>query len=161
MNRLVYLAGPVDLVTDDEASTWRGLVTEKLRAANVVAYWPNLAANGPYDVPVHLATSKALRVVHRAALDVCPVVLARFLPAMGLGTVREVEYARAAGKTVIVHGDPDALLRSHEAHDLSWSEDLDDCVQVAISTIDMPPAPVWEGNRFVQFGHGYQNEELQ
>lgn len=119
---LVYLAGPIDAVSKEEADDWRCDAAKRLASHGLVSFMPQRA----FVLPVSPGTkaASAVRAANRAVIDRCAAMLAHVPEAtLCLGTIREVEYARAQEKAVIVFGAP-ALRSSLEAHDVVLSPDL-------------------------------------
>ena len=109
---LAYLAGPIDGYDGD--TSWRDTVQNALAARGWAVFDPSAAFTVGVD---HLETggnSQAIRAVNRAAIDACKLVFA-YLLAPSVGTCREIEYAAAHGKRVIVvHNAPKVELHDVE-----------------------------------------------
>jgi len=115
----IYLAGPIRGVSERGACEWREVVTKALAGANdnYVAVSPLRCeppdAEGMY--PVDYSWELAHSITAKNQLDVgrCDAVLA-YLPrgAVSVGTILEIGWASAKGKTVIIVSD-DPVLLSH------------------------------------------------
>lgn len=95
--RMVYLGGPVDFVSHTDAVSWRESLTEALMEHKWATYSPVGAIGNGYYGPG--------RVIEMclSAINICDAMVAK-LPdnTKAFGTIREIEYAKALGKPVIV-----------------------------------------------------------
>lgn len=114
---LVYLAGPQDDVSQDQARGWR----------------EELAAGAPTGVsffsPAHAylavnrASFPAVDAMNRQAIQMSHAVIANLSgPGMGFGTIREIEFATIHNKLVQVVGPIDHAMMTW---DLTHAPDLD------------------------------------
>lgn len=95
--RMAYLAGPIDHVTHDVAMGWRDSVTDLLYSHQWATFNPaGSVGNGPF------APGRAVQMC-RAAIQICDILIAHLPPdTKAFGTIREIEYAKAIGKPVVV-----------------------------------------------------------
>lgn len=135
---LVYLAGPIDGITTGEAANWRQQTGRTLAHYGVATFDPygayHLVLPASYDI------AHAVGVINRFAIEQCQAVLVN-LSGRGrsIGTLREIEFARAHNKRVIVvlpNGTP-----SLEAHDLEVVDTLADAI-AALVGVDATTAPI-------------------
>jgi len=118
---MVYLAGPIDDIDVVDGACWRDQAEQLLTQRGVACFNPLTAYELPDLKDVHQAMAQAVSSINRAAIQHCTLVLANLKgPGRGFGTIREIEYARALGKSVIVIGS----LVSLEAHDVVQVPDL-------------------------------------
>lgn len=126
--RSVYLAGPIDKVAWSVATQWRQTATELLNAQDIMTYDPTAPYRG---TTISLKESADyIRKVNRSALANADAVLA-YLPAdtQMIGTIREIEYAKARGKFVVAYSDyPDSIEKSLESYDIPLYDHLSDAV---------------------------------
>lgn len=96
----VYLAGPMDGVSSDDAGEWR----EKLASEfpDVLFYMPNTAYRN-----ANRYNAVVMDGLNRHAINQCTGMIANLLgPGRAFGTIREVEYARLRSKRVVVVAHP-------------------------------------------------------
>ena len=107
---LVYLAGPIDGVSPDEALDWR--------EAAASAAPQGMVFFSPCSAYLDTASGPAADRANRAIIRECDVLLANLLGGgLKLGTMREIEYARSLGKPVVVISEVAGA--SLAAHDLT------------------------------------------
>lgn len=95
--RMVYLAGPMDLVDTTESHEWRVKARDWLGARGIASFNPAL----PYRRGA-VAWASVSRI-NRVAIDECDVLLANVGEGQRtIGTWREIEHARAAGTRVVL-----------------------------------------------------------
>lgn len=107
--KLVYLAGPIDLVAPGEARDWRVVAAEKLNLHGFGTFSPAHA----FTVPPHPPADLAITVlgINKAALDLCDAILAN-LAGPGYGTPIEfVDFMthRNGRPAASFNGDPKSL----------------------------------------------------
>lgn len=126
---LVYLAGPVDDVDAITANYWRSEVAKHVTSWSEghVCYDPQrpwlVAASG---LP---ANARYIDLVNREVIRVAVAVIANLAgPGRGIGTIREIEFARSIDRPVLVFV-PDDLPPTVALHDLlvvrmtgSWAD---------------------------------------
>lgn len=102
---LIYLAGPMDDVTEKEAKNWREKLAE-VAPLDVAFFSPAHAYFG-----ASVITARGVDYVSRCVINACSGLLANLAGAgRGFGTIREIEFARRFGKPVAVVGSLDSLL---------------------------------------------------
>jgi nucleoside 2-deoxyribosyltransferase len=115
---MVYLAGPIDDITRDEAQGWRKEISESA-PIGVLFYLPTNAYAGTSSV-----TAPAVDHMNRVAIAQSDGVLANLSgPGRGFGTIREIEFAKTMNKPVVVVQDPMRRLVSLLLHDLHMRDD--------------------------------------
>lgn len=120
--RLVYLAGPIDGVSEDNASRWRVKMSRSLFRHGIAAYDPYAAFLG-----CHQNAAEQMWSLNRAAIQTADALLAYLAgPGIGFGTVREIEFARSVGKRVIVVSTQLSVMSSW---DLEVVETLSDALR--------------------------------
>lgn len=80
---LVYLAGPIDLVSDGERNEWRERFARELVGRNISSFNPASAFS---YVPSNKATAEALIKINKAAMFACDfavVVMGKNMPSVG------------------------------------------------------------------------------
>jgi nucleoside 2-deoxyribosyltransferase len=133
----IYLAGPIDDVSIEEACAWRDQVAS-LAPAGCLLFNPVAAWQG-----VSPLTAAAVAFGDRCAIVNCDGVLANLAgPGRAFGTIREIEFARNHGKPVAVAAGEKALT-SCFAHDVYQEETLEEALMALIQAIrekqDTPP----------------------
>lgn len=117
---LIYLAGPQDDVTTEQARGWR----EELAAGaptGVAFFSPAHAYMG-----VNQASFPAVDSMNRHAIQASHAVIANLSgPGRGFGTIREIEYAIAHNRFVQVVGD---IGHSLMTWDLTHAKSLDEAL---------------------------------
>lgn len=122
MSKAVYLAGPLDGL-DVDGTTWYDEFA-RFCSEDMVGYMPGRAFINAAGYPA------GMDKMNRAALLECGWTLANLSgPGRALGTIREIEFASAHNRKVIVVGD---ISKSLASHDLMTAESVED----AISQID-------------------------
>jgi nucleoside 2-deoxyribosyltransferase len=109
---LIYLAGPIDDISRDQANDWR---------QNVAEWTVDVLLFNPVDAWLGAGVDTAERVdrMNRQVIASCDGVLANLSgPGRGFGTIREIEYARSLHIPVAVIGK----LASLCTHDLVVAE---------------------------------------
>lgn len=102
--KMVYLAGPVDGIPEEDALIWRAETAKALGLYGVNVYNPM----GPYlyntgDMRI---SAKEICEICRYAINKSDVVLVNLTgKGKAFGTIREIEYAKSIGKRVVVAGD--------------------------------------------------------
>lgn len=120
---MVYLAGAIDAVELEEAAMWRIKATAMFNKKGLSCYNPASAFGLAKQKP-----SEVISRINRFALLSCHVMLAHLPDGQRcFGTIREVEYARANGKRVVVVASK-ALLQHVEAYDLEIVHTIEDAV---------------------------------
>lgn len=105
---LAYLAGPLDGLEVDGTAWYDEF--EKIWPAGAVGFMPGRAYLGASH-----ATAAAVEKANRAVIAASFVVVANLSgPGRALGTIREIEFAKSLGKSVLVVGDIGASLASHD-----------------------------------------------
>lgn len=113
---VVYMAGPIDGYDGD--TSWRDTVKDYLTARGWAVFDP--ASAFAVTRLEEFGNPEGIRAINRAAIDVAEIVFA-YLLAPSIGTCREIEYARAQGKRVIVvHNKPKV-----ELHDVERAPTVD------------------------------------
>lgn len=108
--RMVYLAGPIDMISEVDAREWREMVTENLVSEKWATFSPfGAVGNGP------CGPGRTVQICLAAVL-ICDAVIVRLpVNAPAFGSIRELEYAKAHGKPVVVWSDwVDASLFSQD-----------------------------------------------
>jgi nucleoside 2-deoxyribosyltransferase len=125
MSKSVYLAGPITGLTYDDARFgWRKEFGERMTEHGVTVLSPmrhegHLAeVKGPLDkdYPSHIFShGKMIVAKDFLDIDVSAIVVANFMGAKkaSLGTVAEIGYAAAKGKTIVVIRDKDDAIHNH------------------------------------------------
>lgn len=114
---IVYLAGPIDAVTREEALGWRYEASRRLEAREIATFDPAAAFYG-----VALKDGPAVRAINRVAVLQSTAVLANLLDRRGFGTVREIEFACERGIPVYAAVGPD--FKHLDAFDMLCFPDL-------------------------------------
>ena len=114
---LVYLAGPIDGVSSEEALGWRREISGSV-PRGVVCF-------SPCSAYLETATGKAADRANRAVIRETDLLIANLLGGgLKIGTMREIEYARSLSIPVLViSADARASLA---AHDLTVVDTLGD-----------------------------------
>jgi len=104
MKPKVYLAGPIDGTTEDEAKQWRSDVSTMLEAHNIKGISPlrcEPPIDGVYDAKESIqqndkrfGTARAIGGKNFFDVQNCDMVLA-YMPKISVGTVIEIGWARA------------------------------------------------------------------
>lgn len=96
----VYLAGPVDTVSRETATSWRELVAKVLTDHGIICYLPNLPWRG-FSSCSSLWQEHAqwIDTVNRCAIHEADAVFAN-MHRVTIGTTREIEFARSINKPV-------------------------------------------------------------
>lgn len=148
-NVSIYLAGPIDGVSEEDARDWREHVG-KLAPVGVLLFSPAHAYFGTSPV-----VAAELHYLNHQVLQACDAVLA-YLPlekGRALGTIREIEAARMMHKPVAVFGiEAEESLMSYDlmvCH--SFEEGLDlileamqsrrNVIQQGMMILGPPPPP--------------------
>lgn len=119
---LIYLAGPIDGISPEEARGWR----EDLAAitpSGVLLFNPCTAYHG-----VNAMTAKGADHINRHVIAHSSAVIANLSgPGRGFGTIREIEFARYCDKivSVVVESPLDSLLAYDVHQALSTEEALE------------------------------------
>lgn len=114
---LLYLAGPIDGVTEREAHGWRD---ELMRVApsGVVCFDPSLAWAG-----VNRLTAPAVDAGNRLIIRSCSGVIANMAgEGRAFGTIREIEFARHHGIPVAIATGSREPIESLLSYDLLQAE---------------------------------------
>lgn len=123
--KLVYLAGPIDDVSPEEATLWRDKATRAFHGYGIAVYDPAGAFNVPNLGPV-VDLGKTIREVNTAAIVHCDGLFANLTgPGRAFGTIREIERATRMGRVVVVAGD----LYTLEAYDVITRANLDAAIE--------------------------------
>lgn len=112
---LIYLAGPIDNVSVQEATHWR-LEFQEAMPAHWLTFNPFSAFGGATPEAAPHAV-KAVCRINRHAIDQCDALVAK-LSGAAFGTVREVEYARIQAQIPVVLILEDSKV-GFEYHDLT------------------------------------------
>lgn len=121
-SRLVYLAGPQDDVTSEEARHWRAEIAKRL-PAHVACFSPAHAYLG-----VGASSFPVVDAANRTMITYCDLMIAWLAgEGRGFGTIREIEFAVAMDKPVIVVGP--AIRLSLMSHDVTVVDTMDDAVE--------------------------------
>lgn len=111
---LVYLAGAIDNATFEEAHDWR-----EQFVANVPANWVCFNPLGAFQYPSLFERQKEndemISFINRYAISCCDILVANINGPV-FGTIREIEFARACDKPVVVLVDDIRI--GVEFHDL-------------------------------------------
>lgn len=112
---MIYLAGPIDGVSIEEACGWREELAKEA-PAGALLFNPATAWHGVSGV-----TAAAADIGNRFIIERCSGVVANLAgEGRAFGTIREIEYARHCGKGVAVVVD--RPLDSVLAHDVMQAE---------------------------------------
>lgn len=124
---VVYLAGPIDDITVEEAFTWRAKIAED---------WPDILFYNPVGAIMNGSheTAPAADTVNRAVIRASTILLANLTgPGRGFGTVREIEYASSLNHVLVaVAGDLD---RTMMKYDLIVKETVNEALTKALETL--------------------------
>lgn len=117
---MVYLAGPVDGITEAEARDWRADVASDY--PNVLFFLPDTAfAN------VNRTNAQLMNHMNHHAINCSHATLANLSgPGTGFGTVREIEFAAARGRFVVVVDELGRLDKTILVHDLTVVKSMDE-----------------------------------
>jgi nucleoside 2-deoxyribosyltransferase len=99
---LIYLGGPIDSVTRTTASGWRLEAKMILSQYGLMAFDPTL----PYCEARSHEAKTAIMTANRAVMSVASGGLF-FINGQAFGTIREIEYMKNIGKTVVVASEID------------------------------------------------------
>jgi len=120
---LVYLAGPIDAITEGQANGWRRNLSEELLAAGITCYNPASFTFG--------GGSRAARFVlevNESALEKCDLLVAFIPPDVAtVGTVMELCTAMRKNKPVLV-ASPVNFVALHEVSRVDALADVPDWV---------------------------------
>lgn len=98
---MVFLSGPIDDISMDEASRWRDTLARQLDKLNVNVYDPARA----FRINTKLS-SEAVIKINKTAIEASDLLIANLSgEGRGFGTIREIEYAKSLNKQVIIIGD--------------------------------------------------------
>lgn len=115
---MIYLAGPIDDVTVEQASEWRQSLSADFRS--VLFFNPHTAYRN-----ATMATAELVQLMNWHAIQHSHGVLANLSgPGRGFGTIREIEYSRLHGKPVAVVSHEDLPIVSLMSHDLFMHIDV-------------------------------------
>lgn len=116
MNLLVYLAGPIDDISTDQARSWRASLAAVLNSLGHVAFDPSAPWLIGRDQLADGAA--AIDLGNRQVIRRSAAVIANLAgPGRGWGTIREIEFARSLGIPVLAIV-PDDLPTTVALHDL-------------------------------------------
>lgn len=111
MRPTVYLAGPIEGLTENQAKNWRDDTIVSLDQHNIQGISPlrcEPAINGRYDVPDNgqeldrrFGTPQAIFAKNRHDTTNCDMMLA-YMPKKSVGTLIEMGWAFEAGKQIIL-----------------------------------------------------------
>lgn len=112
---IVYLSGPIDQATREEALDWRTTAAKALREKGVGVFDPAAAFRCDLDTPVPGGNERHIVQIDLHAVELADVLLVRETGTPTCGTYIEVGVAWARGKRIIVWEDgradlPDFLL---------------------------------------------------
>jgi hypothetical protein len=123
---IIYLAGPIDDVTD-RGEVWRE------EAASLVGTGVLLFSPAHAYLNAHLVNAQSLDWMNKHVIRNSAGLLANLGgPGRGLGTIREIEFARLFDKPVAVVGDFSQHL---SAWDLIFRSELEDALDDLIKAI--------------------------
>lgn len=123
---MAYLAGPLDDVSHEDGRAWYDEI-ERLSPPGWVLYCPGMAFRNPASDPLYADAA------NRAVILKSSVVIANLTgEGRGFGTIREIEFARAAGRPVVVVGEVVSLL----AHDCVVVQSLEDVWPEIVRQVD-------------------------
>lgn len=111
---MIYLCGPIDSVSEDEATTWRR------NAADLVWDQLNMTCYDPARAFHHASMHDASRIdnVNRAAIALSDGVIAYMVKQPMFGTIRDIEFARAnCVPVVMVESEHIISLSKHDLHE--------------------------------------------
>lgn len=115
--RIIYLAGPVDVLHQDHpGENWREMATDMLLAHNLASFNP-IYAYGYLDNNVPELVKSAIAKANRSMIENSFGMLAVLDTGLSFGTIREIEYAKMNDITVHVVSRRD-LTPHFESHDL-------------------------------------------
>lgn len=124
---IIYLAGPIDGVAAGESQTWREKAAD-LVDTGVLLFSPAHAYMNAAPI-----NAQSIDWINKSVIDQCDGVLANLTGAgRGLGTIREIEFARLRNKPVAVAGDLDV---HYSAWDLVVRPTLEDAVHELLKAI--------------------------
>lgn len=127
---MIYLAGPIDDITINQARTWREEAGLDL-PTGVVLFSPAHA----YQGEVSEATAPKVDYINRVNIAFCDGMIANLSgPGRGFGTVREIEFARSRNKPVVVIDSIDHIV-SMMAHDLHLVKNFDAALTSILQSI--------------------------
>jgi hypothetical protein len=122
---LVYLAGPIDGISREDALGWRVKLAETAPSMTLL-YNPVTAYHG-----VNTGTARAADTINRMVISRCSAVIADLRgPGRAFGTIREIEFARLNDKLVVVVSDEplDSLL----AYDCHWAPTPEEALDLVL-----------------------------
>lgn len=143
MKHAVYLAGPIEGLSEHEAKSWRRDIKAVLAQHNIMGISPlrcEPSYNGRYNSlgfenaqadDQCFGTAQAIGAKNEFDVRTCDIILA-FLPSLSIGTIIEIAWGKVLNKPVIVvTQEPKLKLHPVIQHCSSWSLDtLDDAVDV-------------------------------
>lgn len=101
----IYLAGPIDDISLDDARGWRQSIAA-IAPVGVLFYTPVDAYLGVSEM-----TAEKLDMYNRHAIAASDAVVANLSgPGRGFGTIREIEFSVRLGKPTVVIGELKSLL---------------------------------------------------
>lgn len=117
---MVYLAGPVDGITEAESRDWRAETAGDY--PNVLFFMPDTAfANA------NRTNARLMHHMNQHAINCSHALLANLSgPGLGFGTVREVEFAASRNKFTVVVDGQDKLAQTLLVHDLHIVKSMDE-----------------------------------
>lgn len=133
----IYLAGPIDDITVDEAGGWRRQIAKA---------WPDVLFFDPLRAwhNAHTSTARAVSYGNRSAIMNCSGLLANLTgPGRAFGTIREVEFAAGAAKYVAVAGDVVSLMACDVIVRKTVEEAMEELMQALADAINSPPMSLW------------------
>lgn len=124
---IIYLAGPIDGIDGDEARNWRETVASQV-GTGVLLFSPAHAYMNAMPV-----NAQSIDWLNKLVIQHSDGVLANLSgPGRGLGTIREIEFARMNRKPVAVVGDLDV---HYSAWDLLLKPTMDEGIQALMEEI--------------------------
>lgn len=112
---LVYLSGPIDAVDSKNAHEWRDYVSQEFALRNIMCCDPSRCFTRVGAI--HKCDKQAIMRIDRAAVVVSDIVYA-YVPTNQhmIGTIREIEFARALAMHVIVVTDKPNMCWLEDCH---------------------------------------------
>lgn len=123
--KFVYLAGSIDAVSVDTARNWRYAVSEQLSQYGISTFNPATAFTS-----AHRTSAEKITTINRHVISISDIVLVKYSGGE-FGTIREIEYAKSIGKTVIV-ADVNKSIVSFESHDLIIVGTMEEAVSLIV-----------------------------
>lgn len=130
MSGLIYLAGPIDGVTQESARGWREEAAKQIGVYGFATYSPPHAFNTPDQARETPGTAQSILTVHTIAIQHCDAVLAWVGGVNVFGTAIECSQALGLGIPCFIFGGAPQSLYRHGFISAGgcWADNLDEAM---------------------------------